>query len=137
YLALEVPVRDAKATIHAAVQSAVPERAGDFAQALMDLGATICTPRVALCRLCPLQPGCRGTRQQPLAYPIKAEKPERPTRYGHAFVLRDGDGDVYLETRPATGLLGAMTGTPVSEWGPAPSQPQFPALADWRHQGRV
>src|SRR5690606_4330588 len=54
YLALPVPVRDAKPEIRAAVQASVPSRAGDFAQALMDLGATICTPRVALCALCPL-----------------------------------------------------------------------------------
>ncbi|HVX79994.1 MAG TPA: A/G-specific adenine glycosylase, partial [Devosiaceae bacterium] len=60
YLALEQPVRAAKSEIRSAVQAAVPARAGDFAQALMDLGATICAPRQALCMLCPLQPDCRG-----------------------------------------------------------------------------
>ena len=61
YLALDVPVRDAKDLIRATVQAAVPPRAGDFAQALMDLGATICAPRAVSCLVCPLQPGCAGT----------------------------------------------------------------------------
>ncbi|HEX4298737.1 MAG TPA: A/G-specific adenine glycosylase, partial [Devosia sp.] len=60
YLALPVPVRDAKDVIRAAVQAAVPPRAGDFAQALMDLGATICAPRIANCLICPLAEGCTG-----------------------------------------------------------------------------
>lgn len=137
YLALDVPVRDAKDTIRSAVQASVPARAGDFAQALMDLGATICTPRVALCMLCPLQPGCLGARMHPLAYPVKPEKVHRPTRYGHAFVIFDRDGDVYLQTRAEKGLLAQMTETPVSPWTGTRSDPTFPAAADWRHRGQV
>ena len=137
YLALDVPVSAAKDAIRAAVQDSVPARAGDFAQALMDLGATICTPRVALCRLCPLQPKCLGARHNPLGYPVKPEKAERPTRYGHAFVIRDADGDVYLQTRAATGLLAQMTETPVSPWTGTRSDPEYPAAADWRHCGQV
>ncbi len=137
YLALDVPVRDAKDLVRATVQQAVPARAGDFAQALMDLGATICAPRNAACILCPLEPGCRGAKLEPLACPVKAEKAERPTRYGHAFVMRDADGDVYLRTRADKGLLAKMTETPVSDWT-GDKQPFSPPLAsDWSHRGQI
>ncbi|HZY68094.1 MAG TPA: A/G-specific adenine glycosylase [Devosia sp.] len=137
YLALPVPVRGAKDTIRGTVQAAVPARAGDFAQAMMDLGATICAPRAVSCLVCPLQPGCLGTRLNPLDYPIKPEKPERPTRYGHAFVMRDRDGDVYLRSRPAKGLLAGMTEPPGSDWTAAKSEPVFPLAGDWVRHGEV
>ena len=137
YLALPVPVREAKDAIRDTVQASVPTRAGDFAQALMDLGATICTPRAALCMLCPLQPGCAGTRLDPLVYPIKPEKPERPVRYGHAFVMRDAAGDVYLQTRADSGLLAKMTETPGTPWTGDKADPAFPQAADWRPCGQV
>lgn len=137
YLALGVPVREEKDLIRATVQAAVPARAGDFAQALMDLGATICAPRQASCLLCPLEPGCAGGKLNPLNYPVKAEKAERPIRYGHAFVMRDADGDVYLQTRAETGLLAKMTETPVSAWTPARAPVAHPVAADWRHAGQV
>ena len=108
YLALDVPVREAKDEIRAAVQQAVPVRAGDFAQALMDLGATICAPKAALCMLCPLQPCCLGTRTgEPLTYPVKVAKADRPNRYGHAFVMRDAAGDVLLAKRAGNRPPGA------------------------------
>ncbi len=137
YLALDVPVREAKDVVRAAVQASVPARAGDFAQALMDLGATVCTPRVALCMHCPLQPGCMGARANPLAYPVRPEKAERPTRHGHAFVMLDNDGDVYLQTRAEKGLLAQMTEAPVSPWTGVRADPEYPVAADWRHRGRV
>jgi A/G-specific adenine glycosylase len=119
------------------VQQAVPVRAGDFAQALMDLGATICAPRNATCMLCPLQAGCAGTTQNPLRFPVKAEKAERPTRYGHAFVIFDAAGDIYLEKRVSTGLLGGMTQMPVSDWGAERLPLQPPLAADWRGHGQI
>jgi A/G-specific adenine glycosylase len=137
FLALPVPVKEAKDDIRAVVQAAVPPRSGDFAQALMDLGAMICTPRQASCMLCPLQPACLGAREDPLYYPVKAEKAERPTRYGHAFVMRDADGDVYLQKRAPEGLLGGMTETPTSDWTGAPAAPEFPLPAGWRKTGQV
>jgi A/G-specific adenine glycosylase len=103
----------------------------------MDLGATICAPRAVSCLVCPLQPGCEGTRLDPLAYPVKAEKPDRPTRYGHAFVMRDTSGDVYLRSRPATGLLAGMTEPPVSDWTPDKRTVEFPVPADWTHHGKI
>ncbi len=137
YIALDVPVREAKDEVRATVQAAVPARAGDFAQAMMDLGATICAPRRASCLLCPLEPGCLGARGNPLLYPAKAEKAERPTRHGHAFVMLDASGDVYLRTRADTGLLAKMTETPVSDWTPDPRAAVYPLAADWRHHGQV
>jgi A/G-specific adenine glycosylase len=103
----------------------------------MDLGATICTPRVALCPRCPLQPRCAGTESNPLHYPVRQEKPARPIRYGHAFVICDAAGHVYLEARPAKGLLGGMTGTPTTEWAGARADPAWPTPADWRRRGRI
>lgn len=137
YLALPVPVRDAKPRLRAFLDAQVPDRAGDFAQAMMDLGSTICAPRAALCMLCPLRPGCRGTRLDPLAYPVRATKPERPVRFGHAFVIRDGDGDVYLRRRPDRGLLARMAETPTGEWLSDRVDPDFPFAAAWQPHGLV
>jgi A/G-specific adenine glycosylase len=137
YLALDRPVREEKDLIRQTVQASVPARAGDFAQALMDLGATICAPRAALCMLCPLQPNCLGAKGNPLLYPVKAAKPERPTRYGHAFVLRDADGDVYLQTRADKGLLAQMTETPTSPWTPERLPVAYPVAATWHHRGQI
>ena len=137
YLALAVPVADAKDVVRSTVQAAVPSRAGDFAQALMDLGATICAPRIVNCLICPLAEGCVGRTLDPLAYPVKVEKAERPNRYGHAFIMLDADGDVFLRTRPGQGLLAQMTEPPVSDWTAERGNPRFPLKADWRHRGQV
>ena len=89
------------------------ERAGDFAQALMDLGATLCTPRRPRCVLCPWRAACAGLAQGIAEdLPVSAAKPERPLRYGVAFWLRRGDGAVLLRRRPDKGLLGGMTELP-------------------------
>ena len=138
YYALPVPVRDAKDALRGALQIAVPERSGDFAQAMMDLGATICAPRTALCMLCPIQPGCVATREgAPERYPIKSEKAEKPVRRGHAFVMADADGDVYLQSRPGKGLLGGMTEVPTSPWADELVEPLYPVEAHWQHRGQV
>ncbi len=138
YLALDVPVREAKEELRGYLQTTVPERAGDYAQALMDLGATICAPRNALCMLCPLQPGCTGAAEgNPERYPVKAEKVARPTRYGHAFVILDRDGDVYLRTRADKGLLAKMTETPGSSWESVKREPTYPFTGKWQSRGQV
>jgi len=138
YFALPVPVRDAKDELRAALQANVPARAGDFAQAMMDLGATICAPRVASCLICPLQPDCLGTRTgEPTLFPIKPEKAERPTRRGHAFVMTDRAGDVYLQSRPGKGLLAGMTEVPTSDWSADLADPAYPVNSAWRHRGQV
>lgn len=138
YYALPVPVREAKEELRAALQAAVPERAGDFAQAMMDLGATICAPRMAACMLCPIQPGCTATRVgAPTLYPVKPVKAERPVRKGHAYVMRDADGDVYLQSRPEKGLLGGMTEVPGSAWAADLPVADYPVTGAWRHRGQV
>ena len=138
YHALPVPVREAKDELRAALQASVPERAGDFAQAMMDLGATICAPRTAACMLCPIQSGCIATRAgDPTLYPVKAAKAERPVRKGHAYVMLDGDGDVYLQSRPAKGLLGGMTEVPGSDWASALPAVGYPVEGGWKHHGQV
>lgn len=107
-------------------------RPGDFAQAMMDLGATICTPRKPRCPDCPLEGMC-AARAQGLAetLPAKVAKPPKPTRRGIAYVAIREDGAPLLETRPPRGLLGGMPGWPGSDWSDAPV-PAPPLTADWR-----
>jgi A/G-specific adenine glycosylase len=94
-----------------------PRRAGDFAQALMDLGATNCSPKRPACALCPWNESClafeRGDQE---TFPRKAPKREGRLRRGAAFVAVRADGRVLLRTRPDKGLLGAMTEVPGSDW---------------------
>jgi A/G-specific adenine glycosylase len=116
--AVETPLPAAKAEIKALAESLTPEvGAGDYAQAMMDLGATICTPRRPACGLCPLRPVCRGYADG-LAdlLPYKEEKGERPTRRGAAFVVLRQDGTVLLRERALKGLLGGMLETPSTPW---------------------
>jgi A/G-specific adenine glycosylase len=116
--AVTTPLPAAKAEIRALAGSLTPEeRAGDFAQAMMDLGATLCSPKRPACGLCPLVSGCAGHAQGLAeALPYREEKPERPTRRGHAFVALRADGAVLLRERPMKGLLGGMLETPSSPW---------------------
>jgi A/G-specific adenine glycosylase len=138
YLALPKPVREEKPLVRATVQHAVPQRAGDFAQAMMDLGATICAPRRANCLLCPLEPDCLGARTgNPLAFPVPPVKAERPSRHGHAFVIRHPDGKVFLRQRGPKGMLAKMTETPGSEWSDTETSVTFPFVGDWREVGEV
>ncbi len=116
--AVTTPLPAAKAEIKALAESLTPEeRAGDFAQGLMDLGATICTPRRPACGLCPLRPPCAGYAEG-LAdvLPYRDEKAERPVRRGVAFVVLREDGAVLLRERPLKGLLGGMLEAPSTPW---------------------
>ena len=115
----------------------MPARAGDFAQALMDLGATICAPRAVSCLVCPLNEGCAGRRLDPLDYPVKVEKADRPNRYGHAFIMFDADGDEFLRTRPSQDMLAQMTEPPGADWTSERTDPRFPVKARWTHRGQV
>jgi A/G-specific adenine glycosylase len=116
--AVTAPLPAAKAKIKALAETLTPaRRAGDFAQAMMDLGATICTPRRPACALCPLRPDCRGFAEGIAeALPYREAKRERPTRRGAAFVALRQDGAVLLRQRPLEGLLGGMLETPSSPW---------------------
>lgn len=138
FLGLEKPVRDEKPLIRARVQAAVPQRAGDFAQAMMDIGATVCAPRRANCLLCPLEPGCAATKTaNPLAFPVAAPKSDKPRRYGHAYVIRHPDGGVFLRQRGPKGLLAKMTEVPGSDWLPASAPASFPCAGEWKQAGEV
>jgi A/G-specific adenine glycosylase len=94
-----------------------PHRAGDFAQALMDLGATICTPKRPACALCPWRGSCAAeARGEAETFPRRTPKREGALRRGAAFVARRTDGYLLLRTRPQRGLLGGMTEVPTSAW---------------------
>lgn len=119
--AVEQPVPAARPALRSLAEALVPrERPGDFAQAVMDLGATLCTPKRPACALCPWMLPCQarkeGTQE---TFPRKLKKEAGALRRGAAFVVqRAGDGAVLLRTRPPTGLLGAMAEPPTSEWRP-------------------
>ena len=107
---------------HAATLAS-PQRAGDYGQALMDLGATICIPRSPKCAVCPWQPHCAAFKDgQQAKYPKKTKKAKLPLRRGAVFVLFSG-GQVLLERRPDKGLLGGMMGFPGTPWGARPAAP--------------
>jgi len=118
YYAIKTPLPASKPLINQKAATLVPkQRAGDFAQSLMDLGATICTPRSPNCTLCPLHGNCQGLKQNIAAsLPKKLPKKTRPTRYGKAFVVQRKDGAVLLRRRPEKGLLGGMLEVPCSKW---------------------
>jgi A/G-specific adenine glycosylase len=122
---------------------AARERPSDFAQALFDLGATVCTPAAPGCAICPWIAECEGRRAGIAAdLPRRAGKRERPQRHGVHFWLTDTDGNVLLRRRPPEGLLGGMTELPGTEWRTAPWTDRealelAPMRAVWRPAGQV
>lgn len=110
------------------------DRAGDYAQAIMDLGATICTPKNPVCGLCPIRPACDAQRAgTQTVLPRKTPKKPKPTRLGIAYIARREDGAWLLETRPDKGLLGGMLGWPTTEWSQTPDAAP-PLAAKWCRQ---
>jgi len=118
YFGIHTPLPGAKKALREAAQAFYPgERAGDLAQALMDIGAGICTPRNPGCMVCPLAQDCRGFKDgNPENLPVKAAKKVRPVRYGVAFWVERGDGAILLRRRADKGLLGGMMEIPSSPW---------------------
>lgn len=118
--AVEDPLPQAKPKIGQLAATLLGDhRAGDSAQALMDLGATICTPKKPACALCPLNEGCAGRAQaMQETFPRKAPKKTGALRRGAAFVVTRGE-EILVRRRPEKGLLGGMTEVPGSEWRPA------------------
>jgi A/G-specific adenine glycosylase len=112
-------------------------RGGDYAQAVMDLGATICTPRSPACAICPWSDPCRARAQGiQETLPMKAPKAKVPTRHGIAFWMVRKDGAVLLRRRPAKGLLGGMMEIPSTPWRAETwtideATPAAPAAAAW------
>jgi A/G-specific adenine glycosylase len=117
-------------------------RPGDWAQATMDLGATVCRPRTPLCGRCPVAEFCAARASgAPELWPRKAPKTARPRRYGAAYLIRRGS-ELALVRRPETGLLGGMLGLPTTEWRATPwsfeeAVDAAPVQAAWREAGRA
>jgi A/G-specific adenine glycosylase len=139
--AAKTALRDLAARVGA--DPAAIARPGDFAQALFDLGATICTPAAPACALCPWMPGCLA-RQAGIAaeLPRRTPKRDRPQRRGVHFWLEDASGHVLLRRRPESGLLGGMAelpGTPWREeqWPRDEALAQAPMAAAWQPAGQV
>jgi A/G-specific adenine glycosylase len=133
--AIDTPLPKAKGEIRAFLEAMVPsKRAGDFAQALMDLGATICTPKSPSCLLCPLGEGCVArARGKATGFPVKPPKKGKKQLQTLAFVVLDRENRILLGTRPGKGLLAGMAEVPNSEWsasGNASAQP--PLAAEWQ-----
>lgn len=119
--AISEPVRESKPKIKNEAQNLFDAGenidSGDFAQALMDLGATICTPKSPKCALCPLNAGCKAKKQgNPEQYPVQAQVKPKPTRYGYVYMAQNKKGDVLLVRRPNKGLLAGMLALPTTEW---------------------
>jgi A/G-specific adenine glycosylase len=137
------PVREAKREIREIVDAMTPpERPGDFAQAMMDLGATICTPRRPACFLCPLRGNCAALASgEPERFPVPAIRAERPRRVGAAFVAVRPDGAILLRRRAESGLLGGMTEVPTTGWTArqdgATGSDAAPFAASWKHAGAI
>ncbi|AZO31564.1 MULTISPECIES: A/G-specific adenine glycosylase [unclassified Mesorhizobium] len=140
---IETPLGEAKPEIRALVEKLVPEtRPGDFAQATMDLGATICTPKRPRCMLCPLREDCSAMLAgDPERFPVRLPKDDKPLRRGAAFVAERGDGAILLRKRPEKGLLGGMTEVPTTAWTAradgATTEDAAPFPAGWRRAGRI
>ncbi|MGN6497380.1 MAG: A/G-specific adenine glycosylase [Tsuneonella sp.] len=137
--AIEEPLPGARKAIRAHVAALTPAaRAGDFAQAMMDLGATICTPRAPRCLLCPLAAGCAArARGEQERFPVKPAKRARPLRKGTAWWIEQG-GAVRLVRRPGKGMLGGMRALPDDGWpagGAGDAAP--PACGEWQDAGIV
>jgi A/G-specific adenine glycosylase len=137
--AVDAPLPASKPELKAlAARLVTDQRPGDWAQALMDLGAVVCRPRQPLCDRCPIATACAARATgEPESYPRKTAKAERPRRRGVAYVLTRA-GAVGLVRRPDKGLLGGMLALPTSNWGAAPAPGEgAPAKADWRPAGEI
>lgn len=131
---IHTPLPDAKPDLKARAAELTPQdRPGDYAQAVMDLGATICSPKSPACGICPWRDPCQaraaGTAPE---LPKKAPKKAKPVRRGVAYLAQRADGALLLERRPDRGLLGGMLGWPGSPWAEAPAIDRPPFAADWQ-----
>ena len=133
---LDQPLPAAKPAIRRLADALTPDhRPGDFAQAMMDLGATICTPRRPSCALCPFLGACAAQRSgDQETYPRKSPKAVNAMRYGTAFVAVRADGALLVRTRPPSGLLGGMTEVPGTDWTadpPVEGPASAPVVGSW------
>jgi A/G-specific adenine glycosylase len=135
--AVDVPLPKARPLLKQHLDAIMNNDAGITAQALMDLGSSLCQQRRTNCPKCPLNMVCAAHLQgTPLAFPVRAVKPPRPTRYGWIYWL-EAEGKVLLEHRPPKGLLGGMAGFPTSSWLETLPIMLPPMDADWQEAGAV
>lgn len=140
---IDAPLPGSKPAMKVRVAEITPaNRPGDFAQAMMDLGATICTPKRPACALCPFNSHCLAlAKDEPERFPVKGAKKEKPVRLGAAFIAVNGDGEVLLRRRIESGLLGGMTEVPTTAWtaridGGTDAR-HAPFAADWEAAGTI
>jgi A/G-specific adenine glycosylase len=137
--AISEPLPQARKAIRESTDRITPAaRAGDFAQAMMDLGATVCTPRQPRCLLCPLAGSCRARNSgEPELFPAKPARKAKPLRVGHAFWVERASS-VWLVRRAGKGMLGGMRALPDDGWSArADGTGMAPFEASWRGVGSV
>lgn len=136
---VEKPLPQSKPDLTILAASLTPQsRPGDYAQAVMDLGATICTPRNPACGICPLRMFCLAQAEGTQAtLPRKTPKPEKPTRHGTLWLAQHPDGRWLIEERPAKGLLGGMIGFPGMGWDSKTAHDAPPVIANWQDVGQI
>jgi len=134
YHLVEEPLPTSKEKLRALASKMLPkDRFGDYSQAVMDLGAMVCTPRTPLCELCPWSQGCQAhALGMAEGLPKKAAKTPKPTRYGTCYVVMRQNGDVLLERRPDKGLLGGMLGWPGDIWTTDKMDAVPPFATNWQ-----
>lgn len=134
---VDTPLPDAKPVIkELAQQLTCAQHPGDYAGAIMDLGATVCTPKKPLCLTCPVRGFCAcGNAEQAVQYPKKRAKAARPAKVGTAWAVFDPKGRVYLHQRPSKGLLANLWELPNNGWEKEDRLP--PALAYWQRQANA
>ena len=135
---IEQPLPGARKPIRTAAEAITPDaRSGDFAQAMMDLGSRVCTPRNPNCDDCPLASDCKARTNDPERLPVKAAKKPKPVRQGRAFWM-ERDGRVWLVQRPGSGMLGGMRALPDDGWSAgSDGSGEAPSAGDWRNAGMV
>ena len=120
---LETPLPLVKKEIYEKARTLISHsQPSDYAQALMDLGSSVCTPKSPKCVICPIQSFCQSFGRDPEAFPKRLAKVKRPTRYGTFFWIENTQGEVLLEKRPDTGLLASLMGFPSTEWDKSTGQ---------------
>ncbi|MDE2385757.1 MAG: A/G-specific adenine glycosylase [Alphaproteobacteria bacterium] len=134
YYGIQVPLPASKGEIRDRAQALVPQkRAGDFAQAMMDLGATVCTPKSPDCGRCPWTNSCTARLMSlQSVLPFKAPRRKVPTRFAHVYWVKNAAGEVLVRQRPLKGLLAGMTEFPSSAWDERQAEFVPPFSATWK-----
>ncbi|EZP81662.1 A/G-specific adenine glycosylase [Novosphingobium resinovorum] len=138
--AIEEPLPGSRPAIRAKADTITPQRrAGDFAQAMMDLGATVCTSRSPRCLLCPISGPCEARRMgDPARLPVKAAKKAKAVRQGRAFWIERDEAEVWLVRRPGSGMLGGMRALPDDGWAARiDGSGEGPLTGPWESAGKV